>query len=85
MWGRYHWLEHLRAGGARRAANRENYFDENTWFSTDTNRDMEWNYFEMTAVMTHDQAMEYYDLLGKDVTTDPIYYQEIKDIAEDNL
>lgn len=46
---------------------------------------MEWNYFEMTAVMTHDQAMEYYDLLGKDVTTDPIYYQEIKDIAEDNL
>lgn len=45
---------------------------------------MEWNYFELTATMTHEEAMEYYDLLGKDPTTDPIYYQEIRSIAEDN-
>ena len=56
-------------------------FDQNTWFVHDKNRDMEWTYDELVQDMTHDEAVEIFDLVGKDHTLERLTYEEVKAIA----
>lgn len=81
FWGRWHWKEHHKEFGLRRDEQRQINYDQNTWFVYDLNRDFQWGYMEMTSGMTHDQAIEIFDLIGKNPTTDQLTYYEVKAIA----
>ena len=78
MWGKYNREEHEQARMIRKYEHIDLNFDENTWFVNDMNRDKVWTYDELIQRMTHDEAAEIYDLIGKDPVNEVLTYDEVK-------
>lgn len=49
------------------------------------NRDLKWTYDELIQSMTHDEAVEIYDLFGKDPVTQDLTYDEVKALATQSV
>ena len=54
------------------------YFEESIWYPNDLNRDKQQTYDEVIQNMSHDDALEYFDLIGKDPTTEVLTFDEVK-------
>ena len=77
MWGRYAWLRKQELLKVLYEQRQSDNFDERVFYPYDQNRDKVWTYDELVQIMSHDDAVEIYDLFGKDAFDD-LTYDEVK-------
>ena len=75
---------HIVEYNARRDHRNELNFEENVFRPYDDNDDREWSYDELIAHMTVDEALEIFDIFGKDPVADErLSFAEVKQLIED--
>lgn len=78
MWVTYFWQRKQELKRVLDEQMESDYYDENTWYLNDLNRDKVWTYDELIQDMSHDQAVEIYEFFSKDPVSDDLTYDEVK-------
>jgi len=84
MWVKNHMERHIVEYNLRRDHRSKLNFEENIFKKYDDNDDKEWSYDELIAHMSVDEALEIFDILGKDPVADErLSFAEVKQLIED--
>lgn len=78
MWGRYAYERKYELNRVLAEQRQSDNFDERVWYTNDLNRDKVLTYDELIQNMSHDDAVEMYDLFSKDPVSDDLTYDEVK-------
>ena len=83
MWIKDHGDRHVVEYNRRRDYRNEMNFEDHIFGVWDDNGDKEWSYAELINHMSHEEALEIFDALGKDATVDDkLSFAEVKQFIE---
>ena len=82
MWPTVHWRDEEVVNRMTRYRERQAHnFDEHIWYRHDANRDGRWTYDELIANLSDAEALEIFDIFGKDPQTEQVTYAEVKQLV----